>query len=97
VRDFAGRVRSIIDQLDNAQKQHLCRLLIEQVRVTGWHVEIRLRIPLDPEPGKPSTDHPHPPAPLSAKTVCVPLVAINGPSYRLKDRLTLVAGGEPMT
>ena len=30
--------------------------------------------------------------------LCVPLVNINGPSYRLKDRLTLpVAGGEPMT
>ena len=28
--------------------------------------------------------------------LCVPLVIINGPSYRLKDRLTLVAGGEPM-
>ena len=67
VHDFAGRVRSIIDQLDNTQKQHLCRLLIEQVRVTGWHVEIRLRIPLDPEPGKPATDHPHPPSPLSSE------------------------------
>jgi hypothetical protein len=29
--------------------------------------------------------------------LCVPLVFITGPSYRLKDRLTLVAGGEPMT
>jgi hypothetical protein len=25
------------------------------------------------------------------------VININGPSYRLKDRLTLVAGGEPMT
>ena len=24
------------------------------------------------------------------------VININGPSYRLKDRLTLVAGGEPM-
>jgi DNA replication protein DnaC len=24
------------------------------------------------------------------------VITINGPSYRLKDRLTLVAGGEPM-
>jgi hypothetical protein len=60
VHDFAGRIRGIIDRLDDAQKQHLCRLLIEQVRVTGWHVEIRLRIPLDPEPGKPATDQPAP-------------------------------------
>jgi hypothetical protein len=29
--------------------------------------------------------------------LCIPLVTINGPSYRLKDRLTLVAGSEPMT
>jgi DNA replication protein DnaC len=25
------------------------------------------------------------------------VVSINGPSYRLKDRLTLVTGGDPMT
>jgi IstB-like ATP binding protein len=25
------------------------------------------------------------------------VININGPSYRLKDRVTLVAGGEPMT
>jgi len=25
------------------------------------------------------------------------VININGPSYRLKDRLTLIAGGEPMT
>ena len=28
--------------------------------------------------------------------LCVPLVIINGPSYRLKDRLNLVTGGDPM-
>jgi site-specific DNA recombinase len=77
VHDFAGRIRGIIDRLDDAQKQHLCRLLIEQVRVTGWHVEIRLRIPLDPEPGKPATDHPHPPSPLSSEDG---LRSIRGPS-----------------
>jgi hypothetical protein len=29
--------------------------------------------------------------------LCVPLVAINGPSYRLKDRLNLVTGGESVS
>jgi len=43
----------VIDQLDAAQKQQLLRLLIEEVRVTGWHVEIRLRIALDQPPPDP--------------------------------------------
>ena len=68
LHDFAGRVRGIIDQLDDVQKQHLLRLLIEEVRVTGWHVQIRLRIPLDqPEPGRPTPDHPPTPSPLSTE------------------------------
>jgi site-specific DNA recombinase len=54
VHDFAGRIRGVIDQLDATQKQQLLRLLIEEVRVTGWHVEIRLRIALDPTPPDPN-------------------------------------------
>jgi hypothetical protein len=54
VHDFAERIRDVIDQLDADQKQQLLRLLIEEVRVTGWHVEIRLRIALDqPRPNPP--------------------------------------------
>lgn len=61
VHDFASRVRAIIDQLDDVQKQQLLRLLVEDVRVTGWHVEIRLRIPLDPPtPDKPGNTQPPP-------------------------------------
>jgi DNA invertase Pin-like site-specific DNA recombinase len=46
----------------------------------------------------PSTTPRHPTNPPArrtrqAKTVCVPLVAINGPSYRLKDRLKPSNGG----
>jgi transposase/DNA invertase Pin-like site-specific DNA recombinase len=55
VQHFAGRVRAVIDELDPAQRQALLRLLIEDVQVTGWHVKIRLRIPLDEPPGD---DHP---------------------------------------
>jgi site-specific DNA recombinase len=57
VHDFADRIRGTIDQLDPAQKQQLLRLLIEDVRVTGCHVEIRLRIALDPpHPSSPATN-----------------------------------------
>jgi hypothetical protein len=44
VHDFAERIHSVIDQLNAAQQQQLLRLLIEEVRVTGWHVEIRSSI-----------------------------------------------------
>jgi site-specific DNA recombinase len=57
VHQFAEQIRSVIDQLDNIQKQQLLRLLIDEVRVTGWHVEIRLNISLDPP-------EPNPPGPV---------------------------------
>ena len=53
VHDFAERISDVIGQLDADQKQQLLRLLIEEVRVTGWHVEIRLRIALDQPPPNP--------------------------------------------
>lgn len=55
VEHFAARVATVIDELDHTQRQTLLRLLIEDVQVTGWHVTIRLRIPLDDPPGN---DHP---------------------------------------
>ena len=68
VHDFAGRVSSIIDELDDVQKQRLVRLLIDEVRVTGWHVQIRLRIPLDPPgPGKPASDKAPTTSPVSTE------------------------------
>jgi site-specific DNA recombinase len=59
VHDFAARIHAVIDTLDDTQKQQLLRLLIEDVRVAGWHVQIRLRIALDPPPPEP----PHPTGP----------------------------------
>ena len=56
VQGFAGRITTVIDHLDPEQKQKLLRLLIEEVRVTGWNVQIQLRIPLDAE----SQDQPPP-------------------------------------
>ena len=66
VHDFAALIHAVIDTLDDIQKQQLLRLLIEDVRVTGWHVQIRLRIALDPPPPDPTgptntpPPHPHP-------------------------------------
>jgi site-specific DNA recombinase len=48
VTDFANQIRGVIDQLNREQRQQLMRLLIEDVHVTGSHVHIQLRIPLDP-------------------------------------------------
>jgi site-specific DNA recombinase len=72
VGDFAGRVLAVIDTLDFDQKQTLIRLVVEEVRVTGWRVQIRLRIPLDDHPGgpPPGTDPPPnqpPPPPTSTQ------------------------------
>jgi len=51
VGDFARGAAQGIDQLDFAQRQQLLRLLVEHVEVTGWRVEIQLRIPLGEDPG----------------------------------------------
>src|SRR5207245_523097 len=51
ISTFASRVRAGLDALDFKQRQRLIRLLVEEVRVTGWQVEICLRIPLDEPPG----------------------------------------------
>ena len=47
VTNFAKHAADGIDTLDFDQRQRLLRLIIEQVRVHGWQVELRLRIPLD--------------------------------------------------
>src|SRR4051812_43241923 len=72
VRDFASRVLAVIDTLDFDQKQTLLRLVVDEVHVTGWHVQIRLRIPLDDNPdGPPRPSNPDPgpdqPSPMSTK------------------------------
>jgi hypothetical protein len=84
VTDFADRICTVIDKLDRPQQQ-LMRLLIEDVRLSGSNVQIRLRISLDPlDPGPTGARPTHkPPAPGLAKTVCVPSVVTDGQSYRL--------------
>jgi site-specific DNA recombinase len=43
---FAGTVTAAIENLSFTDRQKLLRLVIEEVRVSGWDVEVRLRIPL---------------------------------------------------
>jgi len=62
----------VIDTLDFDQKQTLLRLVVDDVHVTGWHVEIRLRIPLDDGPdgqSRPPNPDPGPdrPGPVSTQ------------------------------
>jgi site-specific DNA recombinase len=68
VRDFATRVLQVIDTLDFDQKQTLLRLMVEDVHVTGWNVQIRLKIPLDDNPDdRPQPPNPDQPRPLSTQ------------------------------
>jgi site-specific DNA recombinase len=70
VRDFATRVLAVINTLDFDQKQTLLRLVVEEVHVTGWHVQIRLRIPLDDnpdDPPRPPNPDPDRPSPMSTE------------------------------
>ena len=68
VHDFAARIHAVIDTLDDTQKQQLLRLLVEDVRVTGRHVQIQLRIALDPPPNPPTSPDPKPsPTAVSTK------------------------------
>jgi site-specific DNA recombinase len=54
IHDFAQRVLGVLDGLSFPQWQQLLRLVVEAVRVSGWHVEIQLRIPLDSPPDPPA-------------------------------------------
>ena len=52
---FAERVAAAFDDLNFEQRQSLLRLVVEDVQVSGWNIQIRLRIPLDQDPPAPST------------------------------------------
>jgi site-specific DNA recombinase len=65
VGSFAEAVAKGIDELDFAGRQRLMRIVVENVRVSGWQVDIALRIPLDgPPPSTPRTRN----RPRSART-----------------------------
>ena len=50
ITNFAQRALHGIDTLDFHGRQQLLRLVLEDVRVQGWNVELHLRIPLDDTP-----------------------------------------------
>ena len=60
IAGFSAMVGATIDHLDFEQRQKLLRLVVEQVLVRGWRVDIKLRIPLEEPP------NPHDPM-LSSK------------------------------
>jgi site-specific DNA recombinase len=62
INAFAATATAALDGLDFEQRQKLLRLIVEEVRVTGWNVEIRLRIPLDQHP-----DHDAPKTPTAGR------------------------------
>ena len=47
VEAFAERALAALDDADFEQRQQLLRLVLEDVRVQGWQVELRLRLPLN--------------------------------------------------
>jgi site-specific DNA recombinase len=56
IAGFAHRVRGALYDLGFEQCQKLVRLMVEEVRVAGHHVDIRLQIPLDQSPGDTPSD-----------------------------------------
>jgi site-specific DNA recombinase len=50
IANFAERALAGIEALDFDGRQQLLRLVLEDVRVEGWRVELRLRLPLDENP-----------------------------------------------
>ena len=55
---FAEQIAASLDDLDTEGRRRLLRLVVEKVRVTGWRVEIHLKIPLPDDP--PDNDPPPP-------------------------------------
>src|SRR5207248_8902717 len=47
---FAEQIAASLDDLDTEGRRRLLRLVVEKVRVTGWRVEIHLKIPLPDDP-----------------------------------------------
>ena len=76
IAGFAERVLASLNDLDFDGRQRFLRLVVEKVRVTGWHVEIHLKIPLadDPPPEReprPPTPEPEPSSDMDLRSVGV--------------------------
>ena len=74
---FAERVLASLDDLDFDGRQRLLRMVLEKVRVTGWRVEIHLKIPLtDDDPG--TQREPRPPKPGPGPSSDMGLRSVDG-------------------
>jgi site-specific DNA recombinase len=67
IEDFAKRALIALDTLDFDQRQQLLRLVLEDVKVQGWNVELRLHIPLDDDPSDGPPKAPSPTSPGAKK------------------------------
>jgi site-specific DNA recombinase len=79
---FAERVAASLDELDFDARQRLLRLVVEKVRVQGWHVEIHLKIPLQDDDGD-DGGKPTPPPVTSGPSSDVRLRSLGAPSGRV--------------
>ena len=83
IADFAERVLASLDELDFDGRQRLLRLVVEKVRVTGWHVEIHLKIPLPDDP--PPQREPRPPKPGPGPSSDMGLRSVDGEDLGVVD------------
>ena len=60
IAGFAERALAGLDSLDFSGRQQLLRLVLDDVQVQGWQVELRLRIPLDDEDTRAGDGAPEP-------------------------------------
>ncbi|MDU9001871.1 recombinase family protein [Streptomyces mirabilis] len=90
--DFSRRARAGIDSLDFDRQQALLRLVIEEIEVTGWHVKIHLRIPLDEPPHQPEPPESRPlrPAPSTQDR----LRSVGGEHIGVMDETVDHGGGD---
>lgn len=88
--------RRALDEFDFDGRRRLLRLVVEKVRVTGWHVEIHLKITLqaDPYPNA-NLGHPSPFPDRQAIWACVPLMSITGDGYRLRRHRDAINARRP--
>ncbi|MGA8335974.1 MAG: recombinase family protein [Solirubrobacteraceae bacterium] len=92
---FSDRVVASLDNLDFAGRRRLVRLVIEKVCVTGWRVEIHLKIPLPNEP-PPDEDRPdHPPSGPHPSTLGPHRPKPPSSDVRLRSDHRVAARGDP--
>jgi len=89
---FAEQIAESLDDLDIDGRRRLLRLVIEKIRVTGWRVEIHLKIPLPDDP--PDDDPPAPgPEPDDGPSSDMRLRSLRGQDLGVVDQPVDHRGG----